>query len=260
MKKCLEIVKGSKEMLFVGICDDSLVASDELAQMILEYCKKKNVEVKFIFFSSGEEVIEFCDSNKNEAETIDILFLDIEMTGMSGLDCKNMILHKECVWRICFYTSHSGAVYDAFSTKTIGYLVKPLEMIKVYQILDIVLNEKNERKSISYVEIDGCKKEVYLDDIAYIQAEGSYARLRLNNDVGDVIIVSKKLGQIEKELQGTDFVRCHKSYLINMSNIKSVGQQVIMINTDEIPIGRAYRNGFASRYRIFIKQMIQKRI
>ena len=55
MKKCLEIVKGSKEMLFVGICDDSLVASDELAQMILEYCKKKNVEVKFIFFSSEEQ-------------------------------------------------------------------------------------------------------------------------------------------------------------------------------------------------------------
>ena len=86
-------------------------------------------------------------------------------------------------------------------------------MIKVYRILDIVLNEKNERKSISYVEIDGCKKEVYLDDIAYIQAEGSYARLRLNNDVGDVIIVSKKLGQIEKEFEWNLFAKI-KEYLI----------------------------------------------
>ncbi len=181
------------------------------------------------------------------------------MTGMNGVDCKNAIKDEGSIWRICFTTSYTGFVYDAFSTKTIGYLIKPLEVSKVGHVLDIVYREKNKRKSISYVEMDGSRQDVYLDDIAYIQAEGSYAQIRLSCGVGEKIIVSKKLGQIEKELKGTDFVRCHKSYLINMSSIKSIGQQVVMSNKEEIPIGRAYKNVFTSRYKSFAKEMILSR-
>lgn len=246
-------------MLFVGICDDNSKAREELAQIIQDYCKEKSEEIKLKFFCSGEEVVEYCFHSQNKEEMIDILFLDIEMTGMNGVECKNAIQHGSGVWRICFTTSHAGYVFDAFSIKTIGYLVKPLVISKVIQILENVRKEKDERKIISYVEMDGSRHDVHLDDIAYIQADGSYVKICFGGGSNEKKIISKKLGQIEKELKGTDFVRCHKSYLINMANVKAVGQYVMMINKEEIPIGRAYRSAFTSRYRNFAKNMIMSR-
>lgn len=246
-------------MLFVGICDDNPEAIKELAWLVQDYCKEKKEDVKLQYFCSGEEVVEYCFRGQNKEEKMDILFLDIEMDGMTGVDCMNSIQNESGVWRICFTTSHPGFVFDAFSTKTIGYLVKPLVISKISRILDNVLREKNERKSISYVEIDGSRHDVHLDDIAYIQADGSYVMICFSGGISGKKIISKKLGQIEKELKGTDFVRCHKSYLINLASVKSVGQQIVMSNREEIPIGRAYKNAFTSRYRSFAKNMIMSR-
>ena len=243
-------------MFNIGICDDSEEFRKKLANHIQKYSQRHSIETEIIEFSFGYEVLDYCKNSKDN-RMIDVLFLDVEMEAMSGIECKDLLKNEPLVWRICFVTNHQEAVFESFSVKTMGYIIKSFDLQKVDTILDSLIKEKNEVKALSYISVSGEKKEILIDNISYIEAEGSYVLIHLSNGEMKPIVISKKLGQIEEELKGTSFIRVHRSYIVNMADIRAVGKELSMESTNnKIPLGNRYKAFFTTQFHQFTYKMI----
>ena len=121
----------------IGICDDHKKERD----IIFEYCErffsKNEIEHTYVFFSKGEEILNYCNEQN---ERIDLLFLDIEMEGISGIEVKDKVVKVEQVWRIVFVSSHLESMRYSFGTKTIG--IQYRRLINIYTIFSLIYQKE----------------------------------------------------------------------------------------------------------------------
>lgn len=249
-------------MFQIGICDDEKQECQKVYELCEEYFRQHMIEHKYTFFSSGEEVLQYCSNTDNER--IDLLFLDVEMSGISGIELKDIIIKQRKIWRISFVTNHLESIYGAFSKKTIGFIPKPPVGEKVKKAIQIVLEELEEECIVTFKGYSGEDVNIKLEDIAYFKAHESYTEIityaSVNGDSNSGI-VSKKLGDIEKELREYAVVRVHKSYLVNLANVNEIGKNVIIKDLqEEIPVGRVYKENAKKIYFEYRKDKIKKRL
>lgn len=248
--------------MIIGICDDRREEREYLQALCKEYADNKKEICEYVLFSGGEEVLEYCEDSENPV--IDLLFLDIEMNGMSGLELKEAVTKENKIWRIVFVTSHMESVLDAYGIKTIGFVPKPPTYEQIEKKLRIVEDEQKENVTF---EIRGYKNEILrikLSDVAYLKAAGSYTEIYTYDALQkneSYILSTKKLGDIEKHLSGLPIVRVHKSYLVNLEHVSEVGTSVKLRDIrDEIPIGRSYRETVKFRFYEYGKRKIRRRL
>jgi two-component system LytT family response regulator len=198
---------------------------------------------KIIEQNPGFEVVGEADNladavtlfNKTKAE---IVFLDIEINGTSGLECAKIIADLEPKTKIIFATAHSEYMSDAFEVYAFDYLMKPFHIERVNQTLDRIkaLSEltaseptKNDEldKIVKYERgldkllVKGKESMSFIDikDIILIQRENSSTVIYTKQDS---FTTSASLSDIETKLDPEQFMRSHKSYLINVSQIKKI--------------------------------------
>ena len=248
--------------MVIGICDDRREERKYLQALCEAYADNKKEICEYMLFSGGKEVLEYCMDSENSV--IDLLFLDIEMSGMSGLELRAAVAKEEKIWRIAFVTSHMESVLDAYGVKTIGFVPKPPTYEQVEKNIQIVAEELKENVTI---EIRGYKNEIRrikLNDVAYLKAAGSYTEIYTYDALQkneSYILSAKKLGDIEKKLSGLSIVRVHKSYLVNLEHVSEVGTSVKLRDIrDEIPIGRIYRETVKSKFYECGKSKIRRRL
>ena len=167
---------------------------------------------------------------KTKAE---VVFLDIEINGASGLDCAKIIADVEPKTKIIFATAHSEYMSDAFEVYAFDYLVKPFHIDRVNQTLDRIkaLSErvKNEEldkivkfeRGLDKLLVKGKESMSFIDvkDIILIQRENNSTVIYTRQDS---FTTSAGLTDIEAKLDPDQFMRSHKSYLINISQIKKI--------------------------------------
>lgn len=245
-------------MFIIGICDDISKEQQNVYNLCEKFFNENKIEHKYIFFSNGEDVLKYCEAAENER--IDLLFLDVEMSGISGIELKDKVISQNMIWRISFVTSHTDSVYGAFSQKTIGFIPKPPSYDKVSNMINIVSEELKKDAVITFKGYNDEKISVKLEDIAYFKANGSYTEV-FTYSSKDSMLISKKIGDIEKELDEYFFVRVHKSYLVNLENVIDVGGEVYLRDKkEEIPIGRKYKDIVKNRYLTYGRNKINKRL
>lgn len=247
-------------MIRIGICDDNKKDS-----LLIQQCCEiffRSYKVEYEIFYSGEEVLEYCKDNRNKEERIDILFLDIEMGEISGIDLKDKIIKEKNIWRIVFVSSHLEVMHLAFGLKTMGFIVKPAKTEEIHKWLKIVVEDKQEEV---LVEIPKCtvmnEKYVWLEDIAYIKANGNYSEIYRYDKMGESTLVVCKLKELEKEWINLPIIRIHKSYMVNLMNVIDISGKVVLRDIKErISIGRRYSDFVDEKYHEYGKQMIRRRI
>ena len=165
-------------MIRIGICDDCKTDSLLIQQWCETFFKSYKVDYEYIIFYSGEEVLDYCRDNRGKEKRIDLLFLDIEMGEISGIELKNKILKENNIWRIVFASSHLESMHLAFGLKTMGFAIKPVKEEEIHKWIKIVVEDKQEEV---LVEIPKCslvnEKYVLLEDIAYVKANGNYSEI-----------------------------------------------------------------------------------
>lgn len=246
----------------IGICDDN----DEVRQSIFDLCKEISKEENeihsCIVFKCGEEVLNYC--KQKDSLKIDILFLDIEMPGIDGIELKNLLTKQDLVWRIAFVSSHLESTFDAFGTKTIGFVPKPPTYDKIKKMIYITQDELNENVTFLCSGYNGEVIEVEIDDIAYLQADGSYTMIHTYSSLygnHNYILSAKKLGVLEKEMRELPIIRVHKSYLVNIGNVLDISNYVILRDINEkIPVGRMYKESAKLKFYNYGKNRIRKRL
>ncbi len=247
--------------MHIGICDDHAEVRNLILQLCEKYFKDSDKEHFYLEFSSGEEVLKYCENKDNFR--IDLLLLDIEMDGISGIELKDKAIKQDLILRIAFVSSHTEDIFDAYGTKTIGFIPKPPVYNNIKKVLDITIDELRENVVITISGYKGDIIEIKLDDILYLKADGSCTEIYTYNSIlNDTYILStKKLGEIENELSEFSIIRVHKSYLVNIANVLEINSQVILRdNLVQIPIGRRYKENTKRKFYQFGKNRIRKRL
>ena len=228
--------------------------------LLLQKKCKEDVDIIATSYSpwEGKELI--------EKHKPDLVFLDIEMAGMTGIDLLRSFSNPS--FRVIFVTAFDAYAVEAFRLSVIDYLLKPLEGEDVVRAVQKIKNDinKNEnpintqlrqlerlllQNSIiteSRIGIGMSDKIVFVNipDILYCEATGSYTNVYLNN--GKKMVASKLLGEFESQLSNHKFYRIHHSYLINLNRIKEFqrhdGGYVIMENNKQLEVSQRKRRDF----------------
>ena len=246
------------------LVDDEPDGIRTLKKMLESHCP--NVEVAATCSNAA--------SAKQELERIrpDVVFLDIQMPGKSGLDLLTEMPEKD--FEVIFVTAHNEYMLQALQYSAADYLLKPVDedrLIEAVQRVETRIQaEKKEwtetlmhnlNKAGTPSEMRLCLPTlkgfivVKLDDIIYCEAERSYTIFHL--DGKKTVTVSKSLIEYDNLLQETQFFRIHKSFLVNLNHIKEYqrgeGGLVIMTDNAEIEVSRRKKEFFLTRMKELYK-------
>ena len=181
-----------------------------------------------------------------QQDNIDLMFLDIEMPKMSGMDMLKSLTVKP---KVVLTTSHTEYALDAFEMNVVDYLVKPVSLKRFMQAMEKIKGLGGE-KEISYsqeyffIKKDSVLTKVPVKDILWIEALGDYITI---HTAKDRYIIHSTLKAIEVKLPTDKFVRVHRSYIVQLDNVKVVEDTTIYINDVSIPIGALYKENFIKR-------------
>ena len=160
----------------------------------------------------------------------EVVFMDIDLAGESGLDCAKTITELEPKTKIIFATAHSEYMANAFEIYAFDYLVKPFHVERVVKTLSRIKQKNAEEQPATVVQsekqsdklmIKGKEQIVFVDkkEIIFIERSDNATKIVTEDEIYKT---PAALGMIEEKLNGTEFMRCHKSYIINLSKITKI--------------------------------------
>ncbi|MEL4457055.1 LytTR family DNA-binding domain-containing protein [Lutimonas vermicola] len=226
-----------------------IVDDEPMAREILENHLKR-IEAIDIVGSCKNAVEAF---NIINLQSIDLIFLDINMPEVSGLSFAKSINKKI---KIIFTTAYREYAVDGFDLKAVDYLLKPISFGRLIQSINKYKNENSpyqqeEEREISYeksdfifVRADRKMVKINFDELDYIESLSDYLKIHVNNKV---IITRETISSIEAKLPKQDFMRVHRSYIVSINKIQSFTPEFIEIKNKAIPISRSYKNDVKQR-------------
>lgn len=224
-------------MIHIAICDDEKEFSGHLEDMLLQYAREADTEIKISVYDDGAELIDHYDTS------IDLIFLDIKMTQVNGLKAAEWIRNKDAKVGIIFLTTLSQYGLVGYKYQAVNYIIKPIKYARLKIEMDKWLEHYGyEREAALLVANDRGRYKVYLKDLPYIE---TYRRRVLLHTTKGEIPCYKSMKEMEKELNQQGFVRCHTSFLVNLYFVKGVeGLEIELIHGEKIPISQPKRKQF----------------
>ena len=224
------------------IIDDEPMPAKHLREMIHQYCFEIN-EISIIHSP--------IEAMKQLEETeYDIVFLDVEMPEMNGVEFLQRVTlpRKTCV---IFSTAYSEYAVDAFKANATHYLMKPVEERELVLAVRKVLEKRNRPNVVSDTisVFDGTDYAILQQkDILFLKADGSYTQFVLQEEQ---ILASKRLGYFEGKLSEQHFFRCHNSFVVNLIHVVKMGKQkspyLVLKNGEMIPVSASKRAELESK-------------
>lgn len=223
-------------MLRIGICDDQPDARFSLRCALERAAEKRQVELAFWEFSAGERMLHWLE---NHAGELDLVFLDMEMGQLDGMQTAQRLRQKDDGVQIVFVTAYADHVFDGYSVGALGYLLKPARSEALEDILlraSAALCREAERYFLC--RSGETSYRIPLGKILYF-----YSDKRRVNCVcaGREYAFYGKLDQVEQQLGG-DFVRIHQRYLVRAGAVERFGNGEVQIGQTVLPISRSCQN------------------
>ncbi len=231
------------------ICNCIIVDDEPMAREILENHLKK-VDAVTIVASCKNAIEAFNVLNSN---SIDLIFLDINMPEISGLSFAKTI-NKNI--KVIFTTAYREYAVDGFNLQAVDYLLKPISFERLLQsvnkylgenspvILEPTLEISQEANDFIFVRSDRKMIKINFYEINYIESFSDYLKIYLNDKI---IITRETITNIEAKLPRRDFIRIHRSFIVSISKIESFTNEFIEINKKAIPISRSYKKDVLAR-------------
>lgn len=232
----------------VLICDDNANVREILKELLIQYQFLKGLDFHIKEYSSGEELLQ---SNYTGEE---ILFLDIEMNGMNGIETAREIRKKHKNMDIVFLTSYKEYVFEGYKVNAFRYLLKPIEMDDLIETLDSIrkkMNDGENKLSFSFGNEDYC---INCNEILFIEVMGRKITIHSENGVYRSV---GSLKELQSKIESSNFFKTHQSFLVNMDKIKKIdNQNVYMTNDAAIPISRLRLQEFKKAYLEYWKDKL----
>ncbi len=230
-------------MFNVLIVDDNKVARVLLAQML-----KKIESIKIAGeYEDAPSVI-----SALEKEEIDILFLDVEMPGMTGIELLRVIPQRPLTILV---TAKPGYAAEAFELNVVDYLVKPFSVSRVIMAVEKameLLRVKNIRLNVIkddhlFLREGKTIRKILLQTVLWMEAKGDYVKIVT---LEENYVIHTTLRSVEEKLLGREFVRIHRGYVVPISKIDYVEDNVAFIQGLPLPVSDTYKNNFLKQLRL----------
>ncbi len=184
-------------------------------------------------------------------EKVDLLFLDIQMPEMSGMDFARVISHRT---RIIFTTAFSEYALEGYKVSALDYLLKPFSFdefltaarkaLEWFEMTAAKLEAETIHENVGiFVKSEYRLLHVLYEDILYIEGLKDYVKIYTESEPKPILSLMS-LKQLEEELPPDRFMRVHRSYIIHKNKISSVNKNRIAIGKKQIPVGETYRKLF----------------
>ncbi len=217
----------------ISICDDEKEQINLLRKLLLNWSADKPFAVDIKEYENAESFLFDYEDNP-----CDLLLLDIEMSNLNGMELAHKLRDRGDMLPIIFITGYGDYISEGYDVEALHYLLKPVDERKLYAVLDKYVSRHNTCSDEILVETDEQTLHISADSIVFIEAFGRKTELHLSNN--SVIKSNMNIGTFQK----TDlFISCHRSYLVNLRFVKSIGKTEIHLdNGEKIPLSRRLYN------------------
>ncbi len=234
-------------MIRIAICDDEKHMSDHIRAMASDFFRKKNREIYFRTFSSGEELLSYDGQ-------IDILFLDIQMKGMDGIETARRLRADKFRGFLIFITVLKEMVFQSFEVQAYDYLVKPVEEKQFEKTMERLYASMQNASEDSLLVQKGYEGHIIREE-EIVFCEIIDRKIYLNLTSGEVVDYYERIENLESKLD-SHFFRCHRSYLINLKHLKGYKNgTAYMDNGKEVPVSRLRSKEFSGVVLRYMKNM-----
>lgn len=221
-------------MIRIGICEDAPQDREKLEHYIRNFISKKGIEFSLDKFMSSEDFLEKWDNTP-----YDILFLDVYMDQMTGIELAKKIRKIDQNVIIIFVTSNTTHALEGYKIHAYDYLVKPLTQIDFdHTLQDVFTHLKLKGKEYFAFPTNEGELKLDLDDLYYIESNVRKTNLYLENEL---FICQYNINTLEEKLKSLGFIRTHRSFIVNMRKIKLLKSTEVILENE--------RSVFLSKYK-----------
>lgn len=230
-------------MLKIAICDDEQLAVRQLKEYIDEYARSKNEDVKTALFVDAFNLI-------RTNEFYDMILLDIQMAGVDGMEAAKRMRKSGNLSPILFITGSKKYVYEAFDVGAVHYLLKPIDKHKLFDTLDKAFSKKPGKYLLIKQGFD--YQKLNEADILYLEAANR--KIHVFSINGEYCYYDR-LERVFREDLTDDFVRCHRSYVVNLAYVQAIdSNEVLLESGDRIPIAKGSRGDLSRALLNYFKE------
>lgn len=231
-------------MITVAICDDEERYVEFLATELEKYAKENEKEIKIFKFTKA---LHFLDQVKNN---YDIIFLDIKMPHVDGIEVAEEIRKRDEKVSIIFLTSYIQRAVDGYSVAAEAFIQKPIKYQRLKKEMDkwFLKHLQEEEPYVIFHNNDG-RYKVFIKSLKYVETSG---RSVLVHTTQKNIKVSKNMKEMQNELESYGFYKCHNSFLVNVRFVDYVNAvEVGLITHETLPVSKSKRKNFIDSVAIF---------
>lgn len=226
----------------------AIALDDEpLALRILENFCNQRTDIKLLkLFNNQVEALSFL-----KEFPVDLLFLDIRMPGLSGIEISKQLNSGQ---QVIFTTAFTEYALDGFEVQAVDYLLKPYSLERFNQAVDRVqmfmksrLDSDRGNPQYLFLRADYSLYKIALSEILFVEGLGDYLKIHKENQ--KTLVVRMTMKNIVDKLPSNDFIRVHRSFIVPLSRVESVRNHLIRLGKFEIPVGKKFEEELFSRVR-----------
>ena len=232
-----------------------IIDDDKLSRRVIEEFVNKTESLNLCgSFSTALEAINFL----RQQENMELIFLDIEMPEMSGIDFMDALKNLP---QIIIISSKGKYAIDAFEYDVTDYLLKPVAYARFYKAVDKAMS-RTQRNNFStspdkdeiFIKKNSSLVRLKYEDILWVEALENYV---IFNTFNDKFTIHFTMKAVELKLPVSKFIRVHRSFIVNTSSISEIDDNTIIVKTVDgnksIPIGKSYRDKLMNDLNLIIK-------
>jgi DNA-binding LytR/AlgR family response regulator len=205
-------------------------------------------------FTNPLEAVKFLSENK-----IDLIFLDIEMPIINGIDLVDSLNAKPAV---IFTTAFPQYAVEGFNLDAVDYLLKPISYKRFLKAINRISKKSNPEEPVSinvdlppgfgnkfiFVKSDYENLKININEIKFIEGLKDYLKINLAN--GKFILTLSNFSAIMGKIDNSDFIRVHNSFVVNINFVKSIQKNRVLIDDKRIPISETYKKAFFEKIKL----------
>jgi two-component system response regulator LytT len=229
----------------VAIVDDEREMRQMLADYIKRFSEESGIEMEFTEFESGSIFLQ------DYRMRYDIIIFDIEMPGLNGMETAKKIREIDTGVTIIFVTNMAQYAIEGYAVDAVDYIVKPLSYYDFsMKFHRTVAKASQQREHVVRIETSEGVRQIRVAAIIYIEVLSHYLYFYTAKREYKV---RGNMADIEKDLQKYNFVRIHRSYIINLKYVNKVLSKEVTVYGRTLPVGRNYKDTLKEEYMKYIR-------
>lgn len=219
-------------MLTIGLCDDEAAEREKLYKIIELYAKQKHLSISISCFQSGEDLLYAISKGQN----FDVIFLDVYMGLTNGVNIAREIREFDKTCCIIFATNSREHAIDGYGVHALQYLLKPIGEDSVSAALERAVETLLQKKD-RYVHLSNSQGsyKILFNEIIYVESNARV--ITIHSEKQGVLSFYGRLDNFELQCNDLRFLRCHKSYIVNLDYVYAIVNHSILLEMgQEIPV------------------------